>query len=104
MSGSAVFEGKKQDFLSNKENKQKFITLLDGDLQHGSRTQHARGDADFLIVRTSTATDQNTDTLIVVVADNTDILVLLCYYSKMSMSNLYLRPEPLYGMKKQPRC
>ena len=53
----------------------------------------------------SLTTAENTDKPIVVVADDTDILVLLCYHSKMSMSNLYLRPEPRYGMKKQKkRC
>ena len=57
--------------LSNKENKQKFITLLDGHLrQHGCRTQHARADADLLIVQTAIATAENTDKPIVVVADD----------------------------------
>ena len=28
----------------------------------------------------------------------------IVFFPKMSVSNLYLRPEPRYGMKKQPRC
>ena len=42
---------KKEEFLSNKENKQRFIAMLSKRLQQsGCRVQMARGDADVLIV------------------------------------------------------
>ena len=45
---------KKQDFLSNKENKQKFINLLSGKLElSGCTTIHAEEDADILIFQTA---------------------------------------------------
>jgi len=45
---------KKEEFLANKENKQKFIHPLGNKLQQsGCSTIHAEGDADLLIVQTA---------------------------------------------------
>ena len=40
----------------------------------------------------------------ILVAYDTDILVLLCFHLLSSMHNLYLQPEPHHVMKKAPRC
>ncbi len=56
VSGSIFFDGRKEDFLSNKENKQRFITLLSDQLKsHDCHTEHARTDANLLIVQTAIA-------------------------------------------------
>ena len=105
VSGSMVFNGKKQDFLANKENKQQFITLLDGHLRrYGCRTEHASADADLLIVQTAISTTEIGNKPTVLVADDTDILILLCYHWESAERRLFLKPEPRYGTKKQPRC
>ena len=83
-SRSMVFVGKKTDFLANKENKQRFIDLLSDKLEcHGCQTDHAKSDADLLIVQTAiaaAASQPNKTT--VVVTEDTDILVLLCFHTE----------------------
>ena len=45
---------KKEDLLSNKDNKQRFIRMLGQNLEHvGCETRHAKGCADVLIVETT---------------------------------------------------
>ena len=105
VSGSMIFTGKKQDFLSNKKNKQNFIMLLAEHLrQYGCPTEHAPADADLLIVQTAISIAEKTSSLTVLVADDTGILVLLCFHSSTTIQNLFLRPEPRHGVKKEPRC
>ena len=49
-----VMKSKKEDLLSNKDNKQRFIRMLGQILEHvGCETRHAKGDADVLIVETT---------------------------------------------------
>ena len=49
-----VMKSKKEDLLSNKDNKQRFIRMLGQSLEHvGCETRHAKGDADVLIVETT---------------------------------------------------
>ena len=79
--------------MANSKNKQKFIDLLSSKLKAaGVRTEHAKADADLLIVKTAIDAAANEDTLLV--GEDTDLLVLLCYYAKDLPSKLYLRPEP----------
>ena len=62
---------KKDEFLSNQVNKQKFINLLSENLEHaGYSTRHAKGDADVMIVDTAItkARDQTT----VLIGEDTD--------------------------------
>lgn len=104
-SGSMLLTGKKEDFLSNKENKQRFINLLSQHLErHGCQVNHAKADADLLIVQTAIAAAEKTAKPTVLVADDTDILILLCYHTPSTLSNIYLRGEPRHGMKKTPKC
>ena len=91
--GQLIMNTKKEKFLANSKNKQKFIDLLSSKLKAtGVRTEHAKADADLLIVKTAIDAAANEDTILV--GEDTDLLVLLCYYAKDLPSKLYLRPEP----------
>ena len=84
---------KKDEFLSNQVNKQKFINLLSENLKHaGYSTCHTKGDADVMIVDTAItkARDQTT----VLIGEDTDLLVLLLYHAEMDAKELFFRPEP----------
>ena len=60
VSGSMVFKRKREDFLSNMENKHRFITLLQDHLERqGCHTKQATADADMLIVQTAIAASEN---------------------------------------------
>ncbi len=92
VSGSMFFGSRKEDFLLNKENKQQFINLLSDHLKsHGCHTEHARTDADLLIVQTAIVADNRTTKSTVLVADDTDILILLCLYTHPTTTNIYLK-------------
>ena len=84
---------KKDEFLANKENKQKFIHLLGNKLQQsGCSTIHAEGDADLLIVQTAIQSSRSITT--VLFGDDTDLLVLLCHHAEMNANELFFKPEP----------
>ena len=88
---------KKEEFLKNKQNKQMFIDMLGERLEQcGNQVMSASGDADLLIAKTVVEATSKSDT--VLVGDDTDLLVLLCFYHKMSAPhNLYFLPEPKKG-------
>jgi hypothetical protein len=74
-----VVDMKKEEFLANKVNKQRFIIMLSDKLEaSGCRTVHSKGDADTVIVQTALRGAASAHT--VVVAEDTDLLVLLCYH------------------------
>jgi len=55
---------KKDDFLANQTNKQRFINLLNDDLQRQHNdVLHARADTDVLIVETAIACANTKDTV-----------------------------------------
>ena len=84
---------KKDAFLSNTENKKRFITMLRRFLQEvGCHTIQAEGDADVLIVKT--AVESATERPTVLVGNDTDLIVLLCYLTQPDRYDLYFRPEP----------
>ena len=83
----------KDNFLSNPKNKQRFLSMLSKALQNvGCITHHANGDADLLIFKTAVEFARTSTT--VVVGDDTDLLVLLCYHASNDGYDLYFRPEP----------
>ena len=83
---------KRDAFLANTQNKL-FITLLRGHLEDsGCRTLQADGDADVLIIKTSISTAAESPT--VLVGDDTDLLVLLCFYTRQDRCDLFSCPEP----------
>ena len=84
---------KKETFLANEGNKQRFLDMLSSKLEMaGYTTIHAKGDADTLIVKTTTDCAKLATT--VLVGDDTDLLVLLCYHADMHAKYIFFRPEP----------
>ena len=74
-----VRKSKKEDLLTNKDNKQRFISMLGQSLEHvGCETRHAEGDADVLSVETTVHSAMSCETTLV--GDDTDLLVLLCFH------------------------
>ena len=55
-------------------------------------TYHAKGDANVLFVKTAVESSQERNT--VLVGDNTDLLVLLCFYTRPDGYDLYFILEP----------
>ena len=80
--GSMVFKGKREDFLSNKGNKHRFTTLLHDHLERqGFHTEQATADTDLLLVQTDIAASENMSIPTVLVGEDTDLLVLLCFHT-----------------------
>ena len=82
-----------QAFLLNKKNKTQFIALLSHYLKANAQVIHnSPEDADTMIVSCALqfATHGND---IIVVADGTDILVLLIYHWNPSMTNVYFQSD-----------
>ena len=89
----------KQQFLANRQNKQRFISMLGEELQKADcEIFHAAGDADLLIVQRAVqcATTNNT----VLVGGNTDLLILLCYHARLDTHNLFFCPASRKNTKK----
>ena len=84
---------KSDNFLANPKNKQRFINMPSRFLQEDNcPTYHAEGDADVQNVKAAveSAGERNT----VLVGDDTDLLVLLCFYTRSDSFDLYFKPEP----------
>ena len=91
--GDTLVTMKKDQFLANRQNKKRFISMLSEELaKKNGETQHASGDADLLIAQKAvqSATSCNT----VLVGDDTDLLVLLCYHASLESHDLFFCPEP----------
>ena len=87
-----VMKSKREDLLSNKDNKQRFIRMLGQSLEHvGCETRHAKCDADVLIVETTVQSATSCETTLV--GDDTDLLVLLCFHVEQDSSNQRSGPE-----------
>ena len=87
-----VMESKKEDLLSNKDNKQRFIRMLGQSLEHvGCEIRHAKGDAYVLIVETTVQSAMSCETTLV--GDDTDLIVLLCFYVKEDSYEVFFKPE-----------
>ena len=93
----------KATFLANSTNKQKFINMLGSYLEKKEcKVYHAPGDADLLIVQRAVESSSVMDT--VLVGDDTDLLVLLCYYTSVdSYSNFFFNQNPR-KTPKIPEC
>ena len=73
---------KKEQFLANSENKQRFIFMLSEELKKNNCEVHdAWGDADLLIVMKAVQSANSSNT--VFAGDDTDLLVLLCYQASI---------------------
>ena len=78
----------KDDFLSNPNNKQRFISLLGEYPENRRCVVHVQGDADLLIATTAI---RYADTK--AVGDDTDLIVLMCYYVDLHSHNLFLHTQ-----------
>lgn len=94
-----VLTMKKEHFLANKQNKQQFISMLSDELQKANcETHHASGDADLLIVQKAIQCATTTNT--VLIGDDTDLLVLLCYHASIDSHDLLFCSEARKSTKK----
>ena len=87
--GDMKLKMSKDVFLSNFANKHNFIDMLSHYLQlAGCLTEHADEEADLLIAQTAvqSATTKNT----VLVTDDTDLVILLCYYADPDGFDLFM--------------
>ena len=92
---------KKEQFLANRQHKQRFIFMLSEELKKNNcETQHALGDADLLIVLKAVQSVTSSNT--VLDGDDTYLLVLLCYHANLESHDLFFCPEPKKNTK-QPR-
>ena len=83
----------KAEFLSNKINKEKFVNLLGKELEKSHcEVYHADGDADLLIVLKAIESAKTQET--VLIGDDTDLLILLCYHTTFDLHPLHLKSEP----------
>ncbi|KAK2570384.1 hypothetical protein P5673_005186 [Acropora cervicornis] len=90
---------KKEHFLSNCENKQRFIDMLSSKLQeHGVKTLHSESDADLLIVQTAVDSVANSATM--VAGEDTDLLVLLWLHADVKSQPLFFKSEKKQTAKK----
>ena len=58
----------------------------------GIQASHATGDADLLIVLTSVRCSLSRQTILV--RDDTDLLILLCYQASLVSTPIFLQPRP----------
>ena len=90
---------RKDQFLANKESKQRFINMLSMKLvERSCKTYHASGDADLLIVQKSVESASEVNT--VLVGGDTDLLILLIYRASLDSCSLFLKPELRKSTKK----
>ena len=84
---------KKDPFLANQQHMQQFIFMLSEELmKKNCEAHHSSGYADIVIVQNAvqSATSCNT----VLVGDDTDLLVLLCYDASLYSHDLLFCPKP----------
>ena len=89
---------KNKEFLMNKINKQRFVNMLGETLEKNNyKSYFASADADLLIVQK--AVESATTMKTVLVGNDTDLFVLLCYHASLGTCNLLFKPK----QKKKPR-
>ena len=81
---------KKENFLSNSDNKQNFIDLLCETFKaNGIDCVNAPADADVMIAKKGI--EYARETVTYVIGEDTDVLVLLCHYAERRMNDLYFK-------------
>ena len=88
-----MINSKKDEFLNNKANKQRFIHYLSDNLERdGCSVDHTKDDADVLIVLTAVASARHRYT--VLIGDDTHLLVLLLHHADMDAHAVFLKSDP----------
>ena len=86
-------------FLANVTNKQDFIDMLNRYLQReGCVKHHAQGDADLMIAHTAVQSAASKNTA--VIADDTDLVIILCYYAESVGFDLFMQCSAKSSTKK----
>ena len=81
-----------EDFLNNTHNKQQFVHILSERLRElGHRVINCDDDADTIIAATAIEYASSSD--VTVVADDTDVILLLVHHFQNSMKNVYFRSD-----------
>ncbi len=97
--GKAVTGKTMWHFLGNKKNEQQFINILSKELKKKHcQVYHAAGDADVLILQKTVECAATTNT--VLVGDDTDLLILLCYHANLTLHDMFFCPEIKKNVKK----
>lgn len=87
-----ICRSQKDKFLTNKANKTLIIDLIGDRLQAaGCQVVRSDGDADLIIVQKALEAARWQDTI--VVGEDTDLLVLLCYHASFEGHNIYYKSE-----------
>ena len=81
-------------FLSNEKNKSQFIVLV-SEYMRNNHQEVINCDADTTIVETAISQAETSSNSVVVVADDTDIAVMLMYHWKDSMADVIFYLERL---------
>ena len=99
--GNMTVQYKKDVFLNNEENKQRFIHFLSDKLERaGCDTNHAVNAADVLIIKAAVVSAHTKTTA--VIGDDTDLLVLLLYLTDASTHDLSgSRTKAIFNMSIQ---
>lgn len=83
----------KDSFLSNKENKTRFIHFLGDCLSaKGSKVLYSTGDADLMLAKTAVTLSHTQRTGLH--GEDTDLLILLLYHSDIDSEPLFFLPSP----------
>ncbi|VDI27019.1 Hypothetical predicted protein [Mytilus galloprovincialis] len=86
------FRVKKETFLANDANKQRFVNLLkDTFIENGIDAIQAEDDADLLIVQTAVAKSSAEE--VIVFGEDTDLLILLCHHAKQDQKPIYFTSD-----------
>ena len=81
-------------FLANEKNKGALITIISAEMaSHNITVRQAKDDGDTLIVRSAIDLVASVKSPVVVVAQDTDILILFCYHRPIHCTNLYLQAD-----------
>ena len=98
-----IIKSKKDAFLNNKANKQRFIHYLSDNLERaGCTVDHTKDDADVLIVLTALASARRKEP--VLIGDDTDLLVLLLHHAEMDAHEAFLKSEPKKSAQQNKIC
>ena len=83
-----MIKSKKDEFLNNKANKQRFIHYISDNLERvGCSVDHVKDDADVLIVLTAVTSARHKET--VLIGDDTYLLVLLLHHAEIDAHARY---------------
>ena len=89
--GRQIHMWERETFLANESYKSSLIELMAHEMaKSGIQTERGNDDADTLIVKMVIDMSSNQPSPMTVVAQDIDVLVLLCYHRPSSVTNLYL--------------